>query len=175
MPNRILVADDNALVRNALRQVLHEAGPWEVIEATDGNEAVAMAKEFRPDLVILDLAMPIMDGMIATRHILQAQPDLPVLMHTLYWSPRIEVEALKAGVRKVVRKSESSVVVAAVHELLNSKPPPASNTTSPHGTGPTIVVILNPENLGKARKLGSKSGAAKADEPDEDGKKRKEA
>lgn len=144
MSTRILIADDNALVRNALRQVLHEAGPWEVVEAVNGKEAVEKAREIQPDLVILDLLMPVMDGITATRQILQFLPEVPVLIHTLYWSPRIEMEALKAGVRKVVRKSESGVVVGAVQELLEPKPPPQA--TTPPGRGSTIVVILNPEN-----------------------------
>lgn len=120
MPTRILIADDNALVRTAMRQVLESVGPWEVIEAANGKQAVAMALESRPSLIILDLAMPVKDGLTTARELAKLLPEVPILMHTLYWSPRIELEALKAGVRKAVPKSESSVIVNAVKELLGT-------------------------------------------------------
>src|ERR1700688_2999302 len=100
MPIRILIADDNALVRTAMRQVLESVGPWEIMEAADGKQAVTMALEIRPNLIILDLAMPVKDGLTTARELVKLLPEIPILMHTLYWSPRIELEALKAGVRK---------------------------------------------------------------------------
>jgi len=129
MPLLILVADDNALVRNALRHVLQASGPWEVIEAEDGKAAIKTAEKRRPDLVILDLAMPEVDGLQTARELLRLYPDLPILLHTLYWSPRIELEALSVGIRKVLQKSESGTVVAAVRELLEAKPPPGPDGT----------------------------------------------
>jgi len=128
MPTQILIADDNALVRAALRQVLETTEPWEVIEARDGEEAIVKAKECKPDLIILDLAMPLMDGLRAARELGRVLPDIPILMHTLYWSPRIQVEALKVGVRKAVPKSESGVLISAVRELLATRPPARAGT-----------------------------------------------
>jgi len=61
-PKRILIADDNALVRKLLRGMLERGGGWEVVGARDGQEAVLKAQELKPDAVILDLAMPVMDG-----------------------------------------------------------------------------------------------------------------
>lgn len=120
MPITILIADDNALIRAALRQVLENEKLGEIIvEAENGREAVAKARELKPDLVILDLAMPLMDGFATAREIGTLLPGTPTLMHTLYWSPRVEVEALKAGVRKTVPKSDSNVLIAAVRELLS--------------------------------------------------------
>lgn len=121
MPTRILIADDNALVRIAMRQVLEKVGPWAIIEASNGKEAVRLALEMRPSLIILDLAMPIQDGLSTARELTKLLPEIPILMHTLYWSPRIEIEALKAGVRKTVPKSESNVIVAAVQEFLGTE------------------------------------------------------
>lgn len=120
MPIRILVADDNALVRGALSQVLQSEGQgqWEMVEAENGEEALKRAKETKPGLVILDLAMPLMDGFRTARELGEILPGVPILMHTLYWSPRVELEALKVGVRKTVAKSDSSVLVSAVKELL---------------------------------------------------------
>src|SRR5579862_5153451 len=141
MPARILIADDNSLVRSAMRQVLETAGRWEVLEAMNGEEAIAKAQE-----TSLDLAMPRLDGMSAARRLRKLQPNLPILMHTLYWSPRIEVEALKIGVRKIVPKSESNAIVSAVMELLRPEPaasdempPPAQTPAAP--LPPKIMVL----------------------------------
>ncbi len=114
-----------------MRQVLEIAGRWEVLEATNGEEAIVKAQEMKPDLIILDLAMPQLDGMSAARRLRKLLPHIPILMHTLYWSPRIEVEALKIGVRKIVPKSESSVIISAVLELLAPEPQGAD---APHRT-----------------------------------------
>jgi DNA-binding NarL/FixJ family response regulator len=118
MALRILIADDNHLMRQALRRTLQNAGGWEVIEAENGEDAVAKAREVKPDLIILDLAMPVMDGMRAARVISTALPEMPIILHTLHWTPRISVEAMKCGVRKVVPKSDSASIIAAVRELL---------------------------------------------------------
>ncbi len=120
MPTTILIVDDNALVRAALRQVLENEKLGEIVEAENGKEAVAKAIELKPGLIILDLAMPFLDGFAAAREIGTALPGVPILMHTLYWSPRVQVEALKVGVRKTVPKSDSAVLIAAVQELLSS-------------------------------------------------------
>ncbi|HTW56573.1 MAG TPA: response regulator transcription factor [Terriglobales bacterium] len=122
MAIRILIADDNALVRQALGQALERAGHWEIIEAENGEEALLKATQSSPSLVILDLAMPVMDGMRAARAIRHSQPGIPIILHTLHWSPRINVEAAKAGVRKVVAKSDSASIVAAVEEFLRPEP-----------------------------------------------------
>ena len=90
--------------------------------------AVALAylnsKEL-PCVVILDLVMPLTDGLTASREITKLLPDVPILLHTLYSSPQLELEAGKVGVRRVVPKSESSVLVSAVQEILLSKLPTA--------------------------------------------------
>jgi NarL family two-component system response regulator LiaR len=120
MSIRILIADDNASVRGAMREVLEGADEWAVIEAENGKEAVEKAQEFRPQLVILDLAMPVMDGLTASREIVKILPGTPILLHTLYSSPEIALEAGKSGVAKIVPKSEASALVSAVHEALHS-------------------------------------------------------
>ena len=123
MPIRILIADDNSSVRTAMRQVLEAAGEhWEIIEAENGKEAVAKARELKPDLIIVDLVMPLMDGLTASKQISELLPNTPILMHTLYPFPQVKEEAGKAGVRKIVPKSDSSVLVSAVEDLLSSRP-----------------------------------------------------
>jgi DNA-binding NarL/FixJ family response regulator len=138
MPVRILIADDNSQVRTAMREVLEIAGGWEIIEAGDGEEAVARALEFQPGLIILDLAMPAKDGLTASREISEFLPETPILMHTLYDSPQIHVEAAKSRVRKVVPKSETSALLSAVHELLNPSEPPAPPGDLAHTKGEAV-------------------------------------
>jgi DNA-binding NarL/FixJ family response regulator len=123
MPIRILIADDNSQVRAAMRDVLGTAGEWEIIEAENGDQAVAKAREFRPQLVVLDLVMPRKDGLVASREIAQFLPGTPILMHTLYSSPEVQIAAAQTGVRKVVPKSESIALIAAVQEALHQDAP----------------------------------------------------
>ena len=122
MPTRILIADDNEVFRKALRKFLEGADHWEIIEACNGQEAVSKALETQPNVVILDLAMPVKDGLTAARDISQAIPGIPVVMCTMHLSPHLEAEALKSGIRKVVSKSESSLLVPILRELLISAP-----------------------------------------------------
>lgn len=83
----------------------------------DGQAAVSRALELHPHLVILDLAMPVMDGLSAAREISKHLPELPILMYTMHWTPALELAAQKSGVRKLVPKINSTVL-AAVDELL---------------------------------------------------------
>jgi DNA-binding NarL/FixJ family response regulator len=123
LPIQILIADDNALVRAAMRQVLEAAEQgWEIVEAADGKEAVAQAERLKPNLVILDLVMPVMDGLAASREIAKLLPGVPILMHTLHSTPQLELEAGKFGIRRVVPKSDSAGLVAAVQDTVNSTP-----------------------------------------------------
>jgi DNA-binding NarL/FixJ family response regulator len=122
MPPRILIADDNPLVRTGLRHLLERSGPYEIMEASDGQDATEKALESHPNLVILDLAMPRMDGLTAAGKISQAHPDMPILMYTMHFSRHVEVEALKHGVRKVVSKTDSAGLVSAIREFLPAQP-----------------------------------------------------
>ena len=122
MPIRLLIADDNAVVRTALHQLLERAGDWEVVDAENGQEAIAKAQELAPNLIILDLVMPVMDGLAAAREISKLMPQTPLLMHTLHWSPQVEIEAQKVGVRKVVPKADSKGLIAAIRHYLGAEP-----------------------------------------------------
>lgn len=109
----------------------------EIIEVENGEAAIKQALKIEPDLIILDLAMPVVDGLTASREIAKVLPDVPILMHTLYWSAQVEFEARMVGVRKVVPKSDSSALLAAVRDTLNSPtvepfsaPSPADIATS---------------------------------------------
>ena len=106
-----------------MRQVLENVGRhWEIIEAENGFDAVAKAQECRPDLIVLDLVMPSMDGFTAARVLNALLPGTPILMHTMFASPMVELEAHKIGVRTVVPKSESGAFISAVEQFLQSEP-----------------------------------------------------
>lgn len=128
MRKRILIADDNELARKLLRIMLEQDGRWEVCcAAADGQEAVSRAKELKPDAVILDFAMPIMDGLKAAREIAKEAPSVPMLMFTLYDSPEITSAAKQAGVSQILPKTAAGVpLIRAVEELLaqGQEPPP---------------------------------------------------
>ena len=132
MPQRILIAEDNPAVRNALRTLLEDAGSWEILEVENGQQAIAKAQELKPNLIVLDLVMPVMDGLSAARQLSKLLPDTPLLMYTMHWSPQVEVEAQKVGVRSVVPKSDSRLLVSTVRQLLAPEPSssrPASSAT----------------------------------------------
>lgn len=131
MPTRILIADDNPLFRTALRHVLEASYPWEIIETRDGQEAVTKAVEIHPDLIVLDLAMPVKDGLAAAREIAKLLPEIPILMCTLHASPPIELEARKSGIRQLISKSESIEIVLAIHQLLLAKSLSADSSVVP--------------------------------------------
>lgn len=120
MRGRVLVADDNAIVRRTLRQLLEEAGAAEVDEAEDGWRAVSRAVELHPNIVILDLAMPRMDGLNAAREISRLLPKTAILMYTMHWSPHLEREAKRCGVQMLVSKAQSAVLLRAVKDLLDN-------------------------------------------------------
>jgi CheY-like chemotaxis protein len=116
---RILIADDKQHIRRELRHLIEAHQGWDVCtEAEDGVQAVNRAKQFRPDLVILDLAMPELNGFEAARQISKALPGIPILMSTLYASPLVEKEAEKVGVQRVISKSTAYMLVPAIEEAL---------------------------------------------------------
>jgi DNA-binding NarL/FixJ family response regulator len=116
---RILIADDHTLVRRGLRALLESQPGWVVVdEAVNGREAVIKAKELKPDIVILDISMPELNGMEATEQILKAMPKTEVLILTVHESERVVREVLEAGARGYILKSDADQdLVAAVQAL----------------------------------------------------------
>jgi DNA-binding NarL/FixJ family response regulator len=105
-PARILLADDHALVRRGVRLILDSEPDLTVIaEASDGAEAVAQARAERPDLAILDIAMPRLTGLQAARELSRLLPDMRILILTMYDNEQYFFEALKAGASGYVLKS----------------------------------------------------------------------
>lgn len=131
MPARILIADDNPAVRTALRQLLESLDHPQIVEAKDGKEAITLALEQRPDAVVIDLAMPRMDGLTSAGEISKLFPDVPIVMCTMHWSRQLELEAEKHGVRTVVPKSNASLLLAAIQQLLPANPPDVPASSEP--------------------------------------------
>jgi len=123
MPFRILLADDHEVVRRGLCALLRAQPDWEVCgEAGDGRQAVAQALELKPDVVILDVGMPNLNGLEATRQILKASPQIKVLILTLHDSDQVVQEVLNAGARGFLLKSDAARdLVAAVEALRRGK------------------------------------------------------
>lgn len=114
---KILIADDKLQVRRVLRRLIEGHQDWDVCaEAEDGIQAVDRADQFRPDVIILDLAMPKLNGFEAAARISKLLPDVPILMFTLYVSPQVEMEAAKVGVQRVISKSTGYQLVPAIEE-----------------------------------------------------------
>jgi DNA-binding NarL/FixJ family response regulator len=116
---RILVADDHEVVRHGLHALLGTQAGWEVVgEAVDGRDAVEKAVQLKPDVVILDISMPGISGLAATRLILEAAPQSEVLIFTMHQSEEMEQTARKAGARGYVLKSDAGKdLLAAVKAL----------------------------------------------------------
>ncbi len=116
---RILIADDKPHIRQELRNLIEGHQGWKVCtEAEDGVQAVNRAKQFKPDLVILDLAMPELNGFQAANQISEALPGVPILMLTLYASPQVEKEAERIGVKRVISKSTAYMLVPSIEQAL---------------------------------------------------------
>jgi DNA-binding NarL/FixJ family response regulator len=116
---RILLADDHEIVRHGLRRLLEAQPGWEICaEAASGREAVEKARRAKPDVAVLDYSMPELNGVEAARQILKGLPQTEILLLTMHDSERFLREALGAGVRGYVLKSDAmSELVAAVRAL----------------------------------------------------------
>jgi len=119
MPFRIFIADDHEVVRRGVRALLEAHPGWEVCgEAKDGREAVEKVKEVNPDLVLIDVGMPNLNGLDAARQIITAQPGVRVLVLTMHESEQIVREVLEVGARGFLLKSDAARdLIAAVEAL----------------------------------------------------------
>ena len=121
---RILIADDHDVVRAGLRQLLLERKGWEVCgEAGTGRQAAAMAVELKPDVVVMDIAMPELNGLEAARQIKKSLPKTEIVVLTLHLSDQLAYEIINAGIRGYVLKSDANRdLVSAVEAVGMHRP-----------------------------------------------------
>ena len=120
---RILLADDHDLTRAGLRYLLEKQKDWSVCgEASNGRMAVEMAEKLRPDLAILDVSMPELNGLEATRQILKSLPHVKILIYTMHETEKIIVDVLDAGALGIVLKSDAGEnMVVAVESIAKGR------------------------------------------------------
>src|SRR5258706_11031187 len=119
MSIRILLADDHEIVRQGLRVLLEQKGYKVVGEASNGHEAVRLAAQCRPDVAVFDLTMPLVNGIGATQEMVKNHPKTPVILLTMHTEEQYILEALRAGARGYVLKSEASTdLVGAIEEAV---------------------------------------------------------
>jgi len=119
---RILLADDHEIVRRGLIALLQKHEGWEICgEASDGREALEKAKQLKPDVVILDIGMPFLNGLETTRQLLQHDPNFKIIVLTITDSDQVIREALDAGARGFVLKSDAARDLVSAVEALQSR------------------------------------------------------
>src|SRR6202041_282212 len=122
MKLRILLADDHEIVRRGLSSLLQKHEGWEICgEASDGREALELAKRLKPDVIILDIGMPNLNGLSTTRQMLQHDPQFKIIVLTITDSDQVIREALDAGARGFVLKSDAARDLVSAVEALQSK------------------------------------------------------
>jgi two-component system, chemotaxis family, chemotaxis protein CheY len=126
---RILIVDDSPVIRRTLRTLFERQTEWAVCgEARNGRDGIDKALQLRPDLVVIDLIMPVMNGIEATRALKRLMPATPLVMFTTFADTFLAKEALTAGVDVLVPKSEgATTLIRHIQTLLVTElPPPAS-------------------------------------------------
>jgi DNA-binding NarL/FixJ family response regulator len=121
MPVRILIADDHEVVRQGIRTILSARPDWEICgEAVNGQDAIRLAAELRPDIIIMDVTMPVMSGLEAARQLTKKKNAAPILIFTMHESRSLADSVKETGARGFVYKSRAAHdLVQAVEMLLN--------------------------------------------------------
>jgi two-component system response regulator NreC len=122
MRTRVLLADDHSLIRQALRALLEKQGFQVVSEASDGQEALRSVEKTQPEVAILDISMPVLNGVDAARELVKSSPKTRVILLTQHDEDEYVTEALRAGVRGYVLKSQAAEdLLHAIQEVCRGK------------------------------------------------------
>jgi len=122
MPTRIVLADDHVLVRQGVKSLLEREGMQVVAEASDGQEAVQHAQALNPDIVVMDIGMPTLNGVDATRELGRCCPKAKPILLTQHDEPQYVSEALDAGVKGYILKSQvASDLILAIRQVLRGE------------------------------------------------------
>lgn len=118
MPIQVLLADDHEMVRQGLRAMLERAGIRVVGEAADGLEAIRLARQVHPDIAILDLEMPVLNGLAAAGEILRALPQGKAIILTMHAEQSFVLEAMRSGISGYVLKAQAAIdLIQAIREV----------------------------------------------------------
>jgi len=120
---RILVADDHDIIRRGLRQLLMAKPGWEIVgEAKNGREAVTAAEQLKPDVIVMDISMPELNGLEAARQLQKTAPQIGILILTMYFTDQLVREVIDCGARGYILKSDADKeLVNAVEALANRR------------------------------------------------------
>ena len=119
MPKKILVADDNAMVRKSLCRIFETEENYDLCaEAVNGQEAIALAKEHKPDLIVLDFQMPVMNGIEAAYELKRIMPDVPIILFTLHAETMKYSVGQDSPIDLVVAKSDAVNIVDHIRSLV---------------------------------------------------------
>ena len=123
MTVRLLLVDDIPAIRRGLRSIIEKQTNWQICgEAGNGKVAIELVQELRPDVIVLDLSMPVMNGFDAAKQIKIIAPQTCILLFTLHDSPQLVEDARKIGINYVLSKSgeSGSAVISAIRSLLTA-------------------------------------------------------
>lgn len=143
---RVLIADDNTTTRKTLQELLLRHGHNVCGEAENGLEVVTKTIDLKPDVVILDLAMPYADGLTAARRISDVFPGLPMILYTLHSLPQLEMEAKKNGVHCVVSKTESMNILSFLDGLKDPHGLAVGNRKADTGEQLDVTIVVAEES-----------------------------
>jgi CheY-like chemotaxis protein len=120
MPKKILVADDNAMIRKSLCRIFEMEEHYDLCaEAVNGEEAIALAKQHKPDLIVLDFQMPVMNGIEAAYLLKRIMPDVPIILFTLHADTMLYALGPDSPIDLVIAKSDAVHIVDHIRSLIH--------------------------------------------------------
>ncbi|HEY7856138.1 MAG TPA: response regulator transcription factor, partial [Terriglobales bacterium] len=118
MPTRVFIVDDHQIVRQGLTMLLERAGMELAGEAADGQQALRMVAELDPDVTVLDVGLPVLNGLETAAEMVKLRPKMPIIMLTMYYDRQHVLRSLRAGARGVVSKAHAAdQLVRAIRDV----------------------------------------------------------